>query len=177
MRSSILSAFTWCAALCAAGLVSQQVASAQAKIGIIDLQRAITETAEIKKAQNEMLAKYKVRQDTLEKAQRELSDIQTQLQASQGKLSAAGEADLQARGQRKQREAQRLSDDLQADVDRDRQDILQRVGIRMTDIVKKLSDEKGLDVVMEKAAAIAFKPALEITNDAIASYDKAFPVK
>jgi outer membrane protein len=177
MRSSILSAFAWCAALCAAGLVSQSVALAQAKIGIIDLQRAITDTAEIKKAQNEMLAKYKVRQDTLEKAQRELNDIQTQLQASQGKLSAAGEADLQARGQRKQREAQRLSDDLQADVDRDRQDILQRVGTRMTDIVKKLSDEKGLDLVVEKTAAIAFKPTLEITNDAVAAYDKAFPVK
>ncbi len=177
MRSSILSVLTWGAVLCASGLVSQQAAFAQAKIGIIDLQRAVTETAEIKKAQNEMLAKYKVRQDTLEKAQRELSDIQTQLQASQGKLSAAGEADLQARGQRKQREAQRLNDDLQADVDRDRQDILQRVGTRMTDIVKKLSDEKGLDVVMEKTAAIAFRPALEITTDAVAAYDKAFPVK
>jgi outer membrane protein len=172
-RSSIFSVLV----VCAAGLVSTSTASAQVKLGVINIQRAVTETAEIKKAQNEMLAKYKVRQDALEKAQRELSDIQTQLQASQGKLSPAGEADLQARGQRKQREAQRLSDDLQADVDRDRQDILQRVGTRMTDVVKKLADEKGLDVVIDATTAVTFKPALEITNDAIAAYDKAFPVK
>src|SRR5580700_1238131 len=152
-RSSILSVL----AICAAGLASPSIASAQLKLGVINIQRAVTETAEIKKAQNEMLAKYKVRQDALEKAQRELSDIQTQLQASQGKLSPAGEADLQARGQRKQREAQRLSDDLQADVDRDRQDILQRVGARMTDVVKKLADEKGLDIVVDATTAVTFK--------------------
>ncbi len=172
-RSSICSLL----AVCAAGLVSAPMASAQVKIGVINLQRAITETAEIKKAQNEMQAKYKPRQDALEKVQRELSDIQTQLQASQGKLSAAGEADLQSTGQRKQREAQRLSEDLQADVDRERQDILQRAGTRMTDVVKKLADEKGLDMVVDISTTVFFKPALEITNDAIAAYDKAYPVK
>src|SRR5580693_883265 len=171
LRSSILSVI----ALCAAGLVSHSTASAQAKIGVIDLQRAITDTAEIKKAQNEMLAKYKVRQDTLEKAQRELSDIQTQLQASQGKLSPAGEADLQARGQRKQREAERLNQDLQDDVNNERNTVLQRAGGRMTEIVKKLADEKGLDIVVDVTNTISFKPALEITVEATAGYDKAYP--
>lgn len=164
-------------AVCAAGLVSASIASAQVKVGVINLQRAITETAEIKKAQNEMQAKYKPRQDALEAVQRELNDIQTQLQSSQGKLSAAGEADLQARGQRKQREAQRLNEDLQADVDRERQDILQRAGTRMTEVVKKLADEKGLDMVVDISTTVFFKPALEITNEAIAAYDKAYPLK
>jgi outer membrane protein len=172
-RSSTLFAL----AVCAAGLVAPSVASAQMKIGVINLQRAIAETAEIKKAQNEMAAKYKPRQDAIDKGQRELSDIQTQLQSSSGKLSAAGEADLQARGQRKQRDVQRMSDDLQADVERDRNDILQRVGVRMTEVVKKVSDEKGLDLIVEASATVTFKPALDITNDAIAAYDKAYPAK
>jgi outer membrane protein len=163
--------------VCAAGLVAPGVASAQVKVGVINLQRALTETAEIKKAQNEMAAKYKPRQDAVDKIQRELSDLQTQLQSSQGKLSPAGEADLQSRGQRKQREAQRLTEDLQADVDRDRSDILQRAGTRMTEVVKKLADEKGLDLVVDATVAITFKPALEITSEAIAAYDKAYPVK
>jgi outer membrane protein len=150
---------------------------AQTKIGVVSLQKAILETAEIKKASNDMAAKYKKRQDDLDKAQRELSDIQTQLQASGGKLSAAGEADLTARGQRKEREAKRLQEDLQADVERDRNDVLSRAQTRMIDIVKKVSDEKGLDMVVEASAVIHFKPALDITNDVVASYDKAFPAK
>src|SRR5512143_2900954 len=97
-------------ALCAAGLIfvsaappaRAQAASAPAKVAVVNFQNAVLSTAEIQKALKELAAKYKPRQDALQKGQQELSDIQTQLQASQGKLSSAGEADLQARGQRKQ---------------------------------------------------------------------------
>jgi len=172
-RSMILPAL----AVCAAGLVSPSVASAQVKVGIINLQRAVLETAEIKKASADMQARYKPRQDALEMAQRDVADIQTQLQNGQGKLSPAGEADLQATGARKQREVQRMTEDLQADVERERTEILQHAGDRMTEIVKKLADEKGLDVVVDVTSTVFFKPTLEITTDAIAAYDKAYPVK
>jgi len=161
-------------AVCAAGLFSVP-AMAQSKVGVVSLQKAILETSEIKKASNDMQVKYKKRQDDLDKAQRELNDIQAQLQGAQGKLSAAGEADLQARGGRKEREVKRLDEDLRADVERDRSDILSRAQTRMLVIVKKVSDEKGLDLVVEAQAAISFKPALDITADAVASYDKAYP--
>jgi len=172
-RSSILPAL----ALCAAGLVATSLASAQVKIAVIDFQRALMQTAEIKKASADMQTKYKPRQDALDKVQRELNDIQTQLQASQGKLSAAGELDLQTRAKRKQLESQRLSEDLQADVDRERNDILQRAGLRMTEIAKKLAEEKGLDMVVDRSNTVYFKTTLEITDDAITAYDKAHPVK
>jgi outer membrane protein len=164
-------------AVCAAGLLSPPIASAQTKIGVVNFQKAILDTAEIKKASTDLQNKYKPRQDALEKVQRELADIQTQLQASQGKLSAAGEADLQARGQRKQRESERLSQDLQDDVNNERNTVLQRAGLRMTEIVKKLADEKGLDVVVDVTNTVSFKPALEITTEATTAYDKAYPLK
>jgi outer membrane protein len=172
-RTSLLPAL----AVCAIGLLSSTVASAQVKIGIVNFQKALLDTAELKKASTDLQNKYKPRQDALEKVQRELSDIQTQLQASQGKLSAAGEADLQARGQRKQREAERLNQDLQDDVTNERNTVLQRAGLRMTEIVKKIADEKGLDLVMDVTNTISFKPALEITPEATAAYDKAYPLK
>jgi outer membrane protein len=164
-------------AVCAAGLFSVPSAMAQAKVGVVSLQKAILDTAEIKKAGNDMAAKYKKRQDDLDKAQRELNDIQTQLQSAQGKLSAAGEADLQARGERKQREVKRLDEDLRADVERDRGDILSRAQTRMLEIVKKVADEKGLDMVVEATAVISFKPALDITAEAVTAYDKSYPAK
>jgi Skp family chaperone for outer membrane proteins len=164
-------------AVCAAGLFSVPSAMAQTKVGVVSLQKAILETAEIKKAGNDMQVKYKKRQDDLDKAQRDLNDIQTQLQAAQGKLSAAGEADLAARGQRKEREVKRLDEDLRADVERDRADILSRAQTRMLEVVKKVSDEKGLDLVVEAGALISFKPALDITEEAVASYNKAYPPK
>lgn len=172
-RSFLLPALT----VCAAGLFASSIASAQTKIGVVNFQKAILDTAEIKKASTDLQNKYKPRQDALDKAQRELNDIQTQLQGAGGKLSPQGEADLQARGQRKQREVERLSQDLQDDVNNERTAVLQRAGARMQEIVKKMMDDKGLDLIIDIANAVSFKPALDVTNDAVAAYDKAYPLK
>jgi outer membrane protein len=150
-------------------------AAGQTKLAIINSQKAVLDTAEIKKAQAELEAKYKPRQDQLVKLQKDLQDIQAQLQG--GKLNQSAEQDLTAQGQRKQRELQRIQEDLQADVDRERQDILQRTGQRMQDVVKKLADEKGLDVVIDSSNTVFFKTALELTAEATAAYDTAYPVK
>ena len=163
-------------AVCVAGLISS-TAAAQTKVGVVNFQKALLDTAELKKASVDLQNEYKPRQDQLEKVQRELADIQTQLQASQGKLSAAGEAELQARGQRRQTEAQRLTQDLQDDVTARRNTILQRSGTRMTEIVKKLAEEKGFDVVVDTQNTYFFKPVLDFTAEATAAYDKAYPLK
>ena len=47
----------------------------------------------------------------------------------------------------------------------------------MQEIVKKLAEEKGYDVVIEANSAIYFKTALDITADATAAHDKAAPAK
>ena len=99
--------------------------------------------AEIKKASAAMEAKYKPRQQEMEKLQRDLEGIQQQLQSNAGKLTPAAEADLNAQGQRKQRELQRLNDDLQADVTAERNDILGAAGRKMKEVVQKLAEEKG----------------------------------
>src|SRR5438445_782155 len=111
-------------------LASVAIACAQVKVGVVNIQTAILDTAEIKKAQAEMEAKYKPRQQQLARLQSELSDLQSKLEG--GKLTGQAAADAQLTGQKKQREAQRLQDDLQGDVDRDRNDILSRSGQHMT---------------------------------------------
>ena len=104
-----------------------------------------------------------------------MADLQQQLQS--GKLSAGASADAEARGSQLQRQADRLNQDLQEDVNNDRNELLMRSQSRMYEVVKKLGDEKGLDVVVTTAAAFYFKTAIEITADATAAYDKAYPLK
>ncbi|MEQ1949081.1 MAG: OmpH family outer membrane protein, partial [Bryobacteraceae bacterium] len=106
---------------------------------------------------------------------KEMAEIQEKLQNPQ--TPAAQAQDLQLRGQRDQREAQRLTEDLQADVERERNDILRRAGQRMSDVAKKLADQKALDVVVDSSTTIYFKPALDLTEEAIAAFDKTYPVK
>jgi outer membrane protein len=163
--------------LCLGVVAISGVASAETKVAIVNLQRAVLESEEIKKAQTELEAKYKPRQVAAQKIEQELEGIKQQLQGGQGKLSQQAEADLTATGQRRQRELQRLSDDLQADVERDRNDILQKSSVKMQAVIKKLAEERGFDVVMDTQVTIYFKAPLEITTDAIAAYNKANPAK
>ena len=158
-------------------LASLAAASAQVKVGIINVQNAILDTAEIKKAQVELEARYKPRQQKVEALQKDLADLQSKLQTMAGKLTPQAEQEMQVSGQRKQRELQRLTEDLQADVDRERNEILSKSGTRMQEVVKKLAEEKGLDVIMDVASTLYFKPTLELTKDAVVAYDKAYPAK
>jgi outer membrane protein len=151
--------------------------SAQVKVAIINSQAAVSETAEIRKAQAAMEAKFKPRQAEIEKLQKEIASLQNQLQTQQGKLTPQAEQNIQITGQRRQRELQRLTEDLQSDVDRERNEILQRVGGRMNEVVRKLAEERGLDVVIDVSNTVYFKPALEMTKEATAAYDKAHPAQ
>ena len=161
--------------VCVALIFLSKTAPAQSKIAVINLQKAVLESDEIKKASTQMEAKYKPRQQELEKIQRDLQGIQQQLQAGAGKLTPQAEADLTSQGQRKQRDFQRMSDDLQADVNAERNDILGKSTQKMAEVVKKLAEEKGYDVVVDVSNTVYFKPALEITAEALAAYNKAYP--
>jgi len=161
---------------CAALFSLAPLSHAQPKVAVISLQKAVFDTADIKKANAEMEARYKPRADKLRQTQEQIASISQRLQQGADQLTPQAQSELQAQGQRLQKEAQRLQDDLQADVQSDRTDILGKASQRMTDVVKKLAAEKGIDIVVEQQAVLYFKPPMDITADATAAYDKAYPV-
>jgi outer membrane protein len=150
------------------------VASAQ-KVAVINSQKAVLETVEIKKAQTDLETKFKPRQDKIIQIQKDLQTIQSQLQS--GKLNAMGEQELNAEGTKKQRDLQRLQQDLQDDVTLERNDILQRSGARMQEVVKKLAEAKGLDIVVDTTNTVFYKPAFDLTAEAVTAYNLTYPVK
>jgi len=151
-------------------------ALAQLKVAVIASQSALAETAEIKKAQADLEAKYKPRQEQMAKLGKELETINSQLSLGD-KLTIQAQADLNLQGQRKQRDLQRMTEDLQAEVDRDRSDVIARSSERMRQVIEKLAQEKGLDLVVEAGTTLFSKPELDLTKEAVAAYDKAHPAK
>lgn len=158
-------------------LLSVCLGFAQTKVAIVNSQVAVAETAEIKKAQGDLEAKFKPRTAAMEKLQKEIADLQSQLQAGQGKLTQQAEQNLNITGTRKQRELQRLNEDLQTDVDRERNEILSRTSKRMEEVIRKLAEEKAFDVVLDASNTLYFKGAMDITKEVTAAYDKAYPPK
>jgi outer membrane protein len=161
--------------VCAALFTFGHVAAAQSKVGVINLQKAVLESAEIKAASAAMEARYKPRVAQLDQLNKEIAAISENLQKNSGKLTPQAESSMQSDGQRKQREAQRLQEDLQADVERERNEILSKSSTKMSEVVKQVAEAKGLDIVIDVPYAVYFKAAMEITPEVIAAYDKAHP--
>jgi outer membrane protein len=155
-------------------LVAAASAQAQIKVAIINAQKAVADTQEIQAAQKVLQEKYKARQQQVEDLQRDLQSLQQQLRAPN--LPPDKEALLQGDFTRKQKELQRVGEDLQSDVNHDREEILGKTGRQMQEVVRKLAEEKGLDVIIDVTNTIYFKPTLDMTPEATVAYNKAYPV-
>jgi outer membrane protein len=162
--------------VCAALFLATQLANAQTKVAVINLQKALFETAEIKKADADMQATLTPRQTQAKKLETDLQAIAQKLQSDASKLTEQAAFDLNNEGKRKQVELQRLNEDLQADAERMRNEILSKSTDKMQAVVKKLAEDKGLDMVVDTQVALYFKPTMDITVEATAAYDKAYPV-
>jgi outer membrane protein len=92
--------------VCSALLMVGQMAPAQTKVGIINLQRAVLESAEIKAASAAMEARYKPRVSQIDQLDKEIAAIGQNLQSNAGKLTPQAEADLNAQAPGKQRDVQ-----------------------------------------------------------------------
>jgi len=159
---------------CSALFVAGHVAQAQTKVAVISLQKALFDTAEIKKADAEMQANLGPRQAQADKLNQEIAQITQKLQTDSS-LTQQAQFDLNADGKRKQTELTRLQEDLQADAQNMRQSVLTKSTEKMQAVVKKLAEEKGFDLVVDTQVALYFKPVMDLTAEATAAYDKAYP--
>jgi outer membrane protein len=150
--------------------------AAQTKVAVVDLQQALLGTAETKKADSAMSAKFTPRQIEMERVNGELTKLQQTLQAGGDAMTPQAVADNQAQTARRQRELQRMQEDYQADIEKDRNEVLAGITQKMVGIVKQVADEKGIDLVVDRANTLYFKDPLDLTKDVIAAYDKANPV-
>ena len=173
MRNKLMRPFL----LAAAMLVATGAANAQLKVGVVDLQKVLQGTAEIKQAEADLKTRFGPRQDELAAAERELAKLQSDFETNQAKYTEAALADLSARIQLRQRQYQRNAQALQDEVNRDRQDILSRVGQRLQEVVKKVAEAKTLDLVVDAQSSLYVKPAIDISADVTTAYDAAYPVK
>lgn len=163
--------------VCSALLAASQLGFGQIKVAVINMQQAVLGTAEISKANEDMQATFKPRSDKITQLSTEGQAEVDQLQKNESKMTQQQVSDLQYDIQKKQRELKNLQDDLQTDTDAYRNDVLQKSSAKMSEVVKKLAEEKGIDLVVEAQGTVYFKPALDITKDAIAAYDKTYPAK
>jgi outer membrane protein len=156
-------------------------ASAPAKVGVINVQVAITSTADGKQAAAELQSKFAPRQAELENMRKQMDDLQTRLRTGQTTLSDDEKARLAREGDQLNRSYQRKQQEAQDDFNDEQQDVVNRIGRKMVAIMDKYSRDNGYAVILDTSAqqtpVVYAAPQNDVTQDIIRLYDEANPVK
>ncbi len=151
------------------------------KVGVIDVQVAITSTAEGKQAAAELQSQFAPRQTELTSMQKQMEDIQTRMRTGQTTLSDDEKARLDREGQQLQRSYQRKSQDAQDDFNEAQREIVDRIGRKMIDVLTKYSRDNGYSVILDRSGqsspVIFAANSVDVTQEIIRLYDQTYPVK
>jgi len=178
-------------ALAAAGFFAATSAWAQApaavgsaatgKIAIINIRQAIVTTAEGKQASAELQSQFAPRQTEIENLNKQINDLRQRLAACEGKCSQDEMARLTQQGQKSTQHLDRLNNEYQEDVNSAQQEVIDRIGRKMVDVIDRYARENGDTVVLDASAQnspiLYASSQIDITQDIIRLYDSAYPIK
>jgi len=162
-----------------AAVFGQASAAAQGggRVAVVDFQKAVTENAEGKKAQEKFVAELNKRQKEFEDKQKALTEAQTKLQNGDKALSDATKADLAKQIDKMNTDLQRMNDDAQKDLGELQQQLFKPIAEKAQDAVKAYASENGFGVVFDEsnqASSIIYVHDLaDITTEIIRRMDAA----
>jgi len=152
-------------------------ASSGVKVGIVSIQDAIANTNEGKKELEALQQKFSPRQAALQTQGEEIENLKKQLQTQGDKLSEEERANRIRVATEKQKSLQRNAEDFQNEVQTAEQEILNRLGKKMLDVLEKYARDNGYAVVMDvsnpQTPVLYANPGTNITKPLIEAYNVA----
>src|SRR5271154_1000136 len=160
---------------------AQASAQPPTKVGVINVQGAIASTAEGKQAAAELQSQFAPRTTELQNLQKQIEDLRGRLQTGQSTLSDEEKARLTREGDQLTRTFQRKQQEFQDDTNDAQQDVVNRIGRKLVDVLNKYAKDNSYSVVLDDSSQqtpvlYAANP-VDVTQDIIRLYDQSYPVK
>jgi outer membrane protein len=163
------------------GQTNNPPAQSLMKVGVINIQAAIAGTAEGKQAAAELQSQFAPRTTELQNLQKQGQDLSARLQNGQTTLNDEEKARLQRQLDQLNRTFQRKQQEFQEDTNEAQQDVVNRIGRKMIDVLDKYSKENSYSVILDESSqqtpVIYASNQVDVTQEIIRLYDQAYPVK
>lgn len=178
--STILGTFVFAQAAAAPAAGAGTSAEATTKIGVVNIQQAISECAEGKKEIDGLQQKFSPKQAELKGMNDDLDNLKKQLQAQADKLNADERASRAKAIDTKQKALQRNYEDAQAEFQQAEQDVINRIGAKMVAVLEKYANANGFAVVLDvsnpqTSPVLWATQGTVITKELVEAYDKENP--
>jgi outer membrane protein len=155
---------------------AQTPAAAPNKVGVIQIQAALTATKEGQKAAAEMEVKFAPRKKELDAKQAEIKDMQDKLAKGGNTLSDSAKEELTRGVDAKTKSYNRDIEDAQAELEAEQQKILNGLGQKMMQVIDKYAQSNGFSVVLDvsnqNTPVLYASNSVDITKEIIDLYDK-----
>lgn len=149
------------------------------KIGIINIQQAIMLTTEGKRDFEALDKKFEPKRAELQKLNAEVQDLQKQLSAQGDKLNEEARANMTKQIEGKQKSLQRSYEDAQGDFQTQQNDIVNRIGGRLMEVLDKYAKANNytliLDVSSPQSPVLWAGQAVDITKDVADAFNAQAP--
>ncbi|MBI5739230.1 MAG: OmpH family outer membrane protein [Nitrospirae bacterium] len=149
--------------------------AAEVKIGYVDLNKALNESDEGKKAVKTLEELFKTKQTVIEEKRMELTKLTEDLQKQSSILNQDAIKEKQDERERLGRDFQRMVKDAEEEVDKKRSAFMERILKDLSEIVNKTGEEEGYTAIFERVqGGIIYMPEkLDITVSIIKKYNEA----
>jgi outer membrane protein len=150
------------------------------KIGVVNIQQAIQECAEGKKEIDALQQKFSPKQVELKQQSDDVEALKKQYQAQADKLSDEEKSSRAKAIDTKQKALQRNYEDAQAEFQQAEQDVINRIGSKMVNVLEKYANANGFAVVLDvsnpqTSPVLWATQGTVITKELVDAYDKANP--
>jgi outer membrane protein len=170
MKSRLFSVFGAVALSVCAALVPG-VAQAQAKIAVVDTERAVMETEDGLRAQATMKKLFDSKQHELDKKQEELAKERDDIDKQRDVLSKGALAKRADKWQRDMMQLQQKFVEYNQDIQKKQSELTQPVFQKTMNIIRRLATQEGIDVVVDKKAVPYVRSDLDFTDRVITMYN------
>ncbi len=162
------------------GSAPPPAAAPPSRVGVLNFRLAILNTAEGKLASAELQSQFAPRNSDLENLRKQIEDAQNRLRAGANTMPDEEKARLQRQGEQWGRAFQRKQDELREDVTSAENEVGDRIGRKMMEIVDRYSRENAYAVVFDISGqttpVLYASNQVDITQDIIRLFDQAHPV-
>jgi outer membrane protein len=148
--------------------------TAAGKIGFIDVQRVLARSAAGVAAREQLEKEKGVVDKELGARRQELEKLREEIDKKGSLLSADARREKQELFERKRRDAARMADDYQKELEKKEQNLLAKVLQELSGVIDKLGKERGYYLIVEKRGAVVLYAAADadLTDEVIRAYDQ-----
>ncbi len=149
------------------------------RIAYIDVQRVLARSSAGVAAREQLEREKGVMQKEMDGKRQELEKLRDELEKKGPLMQPDARREKTEAFERKRRDAARMMDDFQKELEKKEQTLLQRVLQELSGVIEKVGKDKGYYMIVEKrgASVLYASSDADLTDEIINAYNQAVPPK